>query len=293
MKLALLVLLAPAIAAADPLAFTVAGKGSQLELTFKNTSAKPVTMTTHVRAGLDHYDWLTVKLVGKTTKRTLRFIEVRTKAIPVDETIAPGKSLTRSVDLVAWSWIAGNGEPLLPESYDVEATWDTTASASGPRVKLIAKTRLAIPAPIETGCTETGKPKDKLALYTRQVGSGMVFEVGLHNTDTVARCIYGIIQTHEIQNDWLTLSFAIPGEPMPRTIKFSGDRDKSYPKTYELPPGAALWTTWDLAEWNKRQPGAKPLPSNINLWVTATWDASRERAVWNGVLTSRFGMRLP
>lgn len=293
MRLAMVCVLAvvPAIAAADPITFSVAGKGSRLELTFKNTSAKPVTMPTHVRAGLDHYDWLRVTLRSKTTTRKLQFFDVRTKAIPIEETIAPGKSLSRSVDLAMWAFIAGNGEPLAPDSYDVDATWDSTGNASGPKVKLTASTKLIVPKPIENGCKESGKPKAGIELFARQVGNTATLEVGLHNTSATSRCVYGIIQTHEIQNDWLHVSFTVPGEKAPRVIGFSGDRDKSYPKQYELPPGATLWTKWDLADWNKRMRGSKPLPKT-GLVMTVVWDATRENEVWNGKLQLDVGVNL-
>jgi len=76
-------------------------------------------------------------------------------------------------------------------------------------------------------------------------------------------------------------------------IEFNGDRDKSYPVEYELPPGATLWTRWDLAEWAKRARNAKPLPAGETLWIEATWDAARERDVWNGSAITHFTMRLP
>ncbi len=293
--LALAVFLVPAIAAADaPLALTVATHGSTLDLTFKNTSAAPVKLTTHVRAGLDHYDWLTVELAGKPGKRTLHFIESRTKAIPIDETIAAGASLTRSVDLVSWSLRGDNaGGPLEPGAYQVEVTWDMSRESSGPKQKLTASTTLALAEARETACKE--KPAigaAKLDLLARQVGATKV-QIGLHNTDSAIHCVHGIIRTHETQNDWLTVSFTAVGETTRRTIGFSGDREKSYPVTYELAPGATVWNTWDLADWNKRRPAAKPLPVKTTLWMTATWNAAGSRDVWRGIAATGFGMKLP
>ncbi len=149
---ALALVVVPGVAFADaPLALTATTHGSALDLTFKNTGKSPVTMTTHVKAGLDHYDWLTVQLAGKQGKRTLHFIETRTKAIPIDETIAPGASLTRSVDLVLWSIHSDNtGGPLEAGAYDVDVVWDATQ----PKQKLTATTKLVIPDAKETPCKE-------------------------------------------------------------------------------------------------------------------------------------------
>ncbi len=285
--LALLVWLLPSIALADPIELSIATRGSNLELTFKNIGKTPVTMTTHVRAGNDHYDWLNVELKGKTGRRTLELVESRTKAIPVDETIAAGGSLTRKVDLVWWSIRGSNtGGPIEPGTYEVLATWN------GKQHKLSAKTTWTLPAPRETGCKEAaGINTAKLELLAQQVDRTASARVGLHNTDTVVHCIHGIIRTHETQNDWLRMTFQVPGETTERAIGFSGSRDKSYPVAYELPPGATLWGTWDLADWHKRD--GKTLPAKTTLWITATWDASRTRDVWRGQATTGFGLRVP
>lgn len=286
--LGLVVFLAPAIASADaPLALTVAGRGSSLELTFKNTSSVPVTFTTHVKAGLDHHDDLTVTVTGTKVTRTMTFSERRTKAIPIDETLKPGATLTRSVDLVLWSIHGENaGGPLAAGAYDIAVVWDSKK----PKQKLTATTKLVIPDAKETGCKEKPGTPAKLALLAQQEKGTAKAAIGLHNTDTVSHCVYGIIRTHEVQNDWLTLAFEHAGAT--HAIGLSGDRDKSAPVAYELPPGATVWTTWDLAAWHKRASKLK-LPANAVVWITATWNASREREVWRGTATTGFGMRWP
>jgi len=291
--LALGVLIAPAVAFADaPLALTAKTAGSNLELTFKNTSTAPVKMTTHVRAGLDHHDWLTVELTGKQ-KRTLQFRELRTKAIPVEATLAPGGTASRSIDLALWAINGENvGGPLEPGDYTVALTWDTTQEARGPRQKLTGSTRLTIAAPKEAGCKEPAPGTAKLELLAQQVGPAAKFQIGLHNPDTTSHCVYGIIRTYETQNDWLSVSFTTPGAK-PTVIGFAGARDKSYSVAYELPPGATIWTTWDLADWHKRVRGAKALPPKTTLWLEATWNASREREVWRGTAKTGFGLKLP
>lgn len=282
MKLVLALLLAPAIASADPLTMKVASHAGQLDVTWTNTTAAPVKMMTHVRAGDLHYDYLTVKLTAGKTTRTMHFIESRTKAIPIEETIAPGKSLTRSVDLVWWSIHGENTGGPLDGSYDVEATWDTGAAA--PKVKLTASTKLVIPAAKETSCKDSGSTGIELLGHQ---GAGSKVEVGLHNTDTATHCVYGYIKTHEIQSDWLVL---VVGDKAQRRIGLSDDRDKSAPVAIELPPGATAWSTWDLADWSKRH-GAKPLAGSF--WLTATYDAGRERDVWHGKVTTGFSVKLP
>ena len=288
--LALLLLVAPAVAVAEPLTMTAATHGSFLELTFTNTSKKPLEMTTHVYAGLDHYDWLAVTLSGKT-KRTLHFTEARTKAIPKNATIAPGKSITKRVDLVLWSIHGDNGDPLAPDTYDVEATWDTTAQQAGPKLKLAAKTKLVLAAPVEKGCTERAPAKTGLVLLARQVPKTSTIEVGLHNVDTVEHCVAGHIATHELQSDWLSVT--VPEKTASRTIVFDDARDKSARVTVALAPGATVWTRWDVVAWAKRARNGGKAPSRWNTSATATYDASREPDVWRGAIKTSFGLQLP
>lgn len=287
--LALAVVLAPAIAVADaPLTFTAATHGSTLDVTFKNTSTAPVTFTTHVRAGNIHHDDLKVTLTSPTGSRSLTFWESREKSAPIDETIKPGGSLTRSVDLAAWAIRGENtGGPLAAGTYEVAVAWEMR---SGPKQKLRATTKLVLAGAKETGCTEQAGAPAALELLAHQEPNTAKVAIGLHNTDSVAHCVHGIIRTHETQNDWLSLAFEHAGKKY--AIGFTWDRDKSSPVAYQLAPGATVWTTWDLAEWHKRA-GGKPLPAKTALWITATWDAKRERGVWTGRATTDFPMRWP
>lgn len=290
--LALVTAAATSAHADAPLALSAATHGSTLDLTFTNTSTKPVTFTTHVRAGLDHHDDLTVELAGPKGRRTMTFWESRTKAIPVEETIAPGKQLTRHIDLVTWSLRGDNkGGPLEAGRYRVAVTWDMTKASSGPTQKLAATTTLVLPEATETACTEPpAVATAKLELLATQQPPGATVQVGLHNSDAVAHCVFGIVRTHETQSDWLAIS--IPTGKATLAIRLSGDRDKSYPVAYLLPPGATLWTRWDLALWAGRIRGAK-LPAKQTVWATAAWDASRETTVWRGTATTGFQLALP
>ena len=279
----LLVLLAATPAfAADPVSMTAASHASALDLTFTNATKHKLTMTTHVAAGIDHYDWLTVELTANKLRRTLMFVESRKGAAPIDEDIEAGKSITRSVDLAFWA--IRQGEPLAPGDYDVVATWDTSKEARGPRFKATAKTKVTIAAPVEKSCKD--KAQTGLELLVRD-GNGKL-EVGLHNIDATTHCVAGYIKTHEIQSDWLALD--VDGK---RTLHFDDEREKSYPVTIELAPGATAWTTWDLVDWAKRQRnGGKPI-SKGTTWATATFDASRERDTWRGKLSTRFVLVAP
>jgi hypothetical protein len=289
-------------AMAEPLDLAVATHGSTLELTFTNTSKHALTMTTHVRAGIDHYDWLTVKLTAKAhapaaaaMTRTLHFIETRTKAIRIDEDIAAGKSLAKSVDLVPWALREGNGDtPLAPGTYDVVATWDTMHETKGPKVTLVANTTLVIAAPTESLATPAcnDSATTGLELLAHQVGTTATVELGVHNNDTKPHCIEGYIKTHEIQSDQLAIEFPEhPADKTPRRIELWDARDKSYPVYLELAPGATAWSTWNLADWASRKHG-KPLP-HATVWMTARYDGAHVRDAWRGALATSFGVRLP
>jgi hypothetical protein len=237
-------------------------------------------MTTHVRAGLDHFDSLKVKLTGKTT-RTLQFHETRTKAIPIDATIAPGKSIDVHVDLALWAIRWDKGEPLAADTYAVEATWEATT----PKLKLVATTKLSVPAPKEASCKDSSTKG--IELLARQVGKTPVLEVGLYNKDTGPHCVYGIIKTHETQSDWMKVTFD------KRTLGFNDDRDKSAPQAIELLPGATYWVKWDLAEWAKRKRNGGTAPATGTVWMDVTYDATRERDVWHGAIKTALGFVFP
>jgi hypothetical protein len=268
--------------AADPVALAARTSGSSLELTFTNVSTAPVTMTTHVRAGRDHHDWLTVKLTGAAT-RTMKFWESRDKSAPIDATIAPGATVSRTIDLAAWAILAGNGGPLAPGTYDLEATWD----ARSPKMHLVATAKLVIAAPVEKRCTD--KASTGLVMLVRQAAAGGPVEIGIHNVDGATHCIAGYIKTHEIQSDWLTLDVhPTSGRGAPRKIGLNDDRNKSYPVHVELAPGATHWMTWDLAAWAlRKRNGAAALGKGMT-WVDAVYDATRETDVWRGTIKETF-----
>lgn len=283
---ACLVVSASARAGTPAYTFAVTARGSGLDLAFGNPTKQPVTLTTHVRAGIDHFDDLAVTVTAADgTKRTLTFAEARTKAIPVDETIAPGATLVEHVDLQLWAVRGGNGSaPLAPGDYAVAATW------SG----LAASTKLAIAAPVDKRCTDkwnttprraTAPPQ--LELLAHQVGTTPVIEVGVHNFDTDSHCVMAYVKTYETQSDWLTVKIGKLG------IAFDDDRDKSVPIEVELPPGATVWSRWDLAAWAARpRNGKHALPSGTQL-ATLTYDATRESEGMAIQLTTAIAVTIP
>jgi len=284
---ALLLLATASPAIASPLALTAASHGSALDLSFENHAGTKLTLETHVRAGIDHYDWLTVELTANKVHRTLHFIETRTRASPVSETIAPGGVLTKSIDLAFWAVREGNGGPLAPGTYEVDVRWDTgTHGCGGLCPTLVAKTRLTIVAPIEKPCTESPASHSGLELLVHQDGG--VLEVGVHNVDPRAHCVAGYIKTHETQSDWLTVT--LDGK---RTLHFDDSRDKSVAVHLELAPGATAWTRWDLGAWARRsRNGGAPLVPGARS-STVTYDATRETGAWNGKLVASLGIRVP
>jgi hypothetical protein len=283
-------LLVSEMAWAQPVAMTAATRGSALDLTFTNQGKQPFSMDTYVHAGLvDHYDWLTVRLTSKATQRTLHFVETRTRAAPIRETIPAGGSVTRSINLVAWAIREGNGAPLEPGSYQLEATWETDdASCKGKCPVYKATARLEIAAPAQKSCEDTSK--SGLELLARQVDGAL--EVGLHHVDKGPHCVAAWIQTHEIQSDWLSLTLD-PGTKQQRELRFDDSRDKSAPVFVELAPGSTSWTRWDLASWAQRaRNGGVPMPKGA-WWADVHYDASGEAKVWNGKLTTKVGLHWP
>jgi hypothetical protein len=280
MRALILVAAFASTAAAAPVVVSAGSHGSMLDLTFTNTTKQPVTLTTHVRAGIDHYDWLTVELTGKA-KRTLEFVEARTKAIPIDETIAPGGKLVKSVDLVFWA--IRQGDALEPGDYDVTATWNAPQTG-----KAVAKAKLTIAGPKDKPCTQGGT--GGIELLAHQVGNTNAVEFGLHNTDTRAHCVlrsvaHGMRGASE-QSKWLTVAID------KRTLRFAqyDDQLQSAPNKVELPPGATTWLRFDVAAWaGYATNGSKPLPAGT-YWATATYDATGSADSWSGKVSTNFAL---
>jgi hypothetical protein len=100
---------------ADPLVLTAALIGVTLELTLSNTGSSEIVVNSSVSAGGErHFDWFRVELevAGKT--RELRFLDDRNRSAIERKTLAPGASLTHTLDLAAWAKRPRNGAVPLP-----------------------------------------------------------------------------------------------------------------------------------------------------------------------------------
>jgi hypothetical protein len=273
-----------AAAGPSPVAMSIATHGSAIDLTFTNQTKQRLTLTTHVRATHDNFDWLTVKLTSNGTTRTLRFEEDRKKAIPVDAELDPGKSVTVSADLVTWSMYAGNGAPLRAGTYDVEATWDMSKETKGPVFSATAKTKLVVAAAKDVSACAAKQTTAGLELLVSHADKDTI-EFGVHNIDTEPHCIEAYIKTHELQSD--QLSFEVPlADKSKRVVTFTDARDKSFPIYNDLVPGATTWTTWKLPDWVARH-DKHALPKTPTI-ATAIYDATHVTGAWHGVLSTTF-----
>lgn len=272
-------------------------QGSAIDVELANPGKDPVTLTTHVKAGIDHFDALTVVLTGKGgATRRLTFSEAREKSAPIEETIAGGKSVTESVDLQFWATRAPNGgEPIAPGTYAAEVIWETGV-CHGRCEKLTAKTTVVIAEPKEEACSDPwnttprrGTAPPKVELLGRQLGKqSTVLEVGIHNADSVAHCVAAYVNAGEVQSDWMTV--VLDGK---RSLAFDDTRTKAVQVLVSLPPGATWWHQWDLAAWAKRKRnGGTALPHG-HVAVTLGYDATKERDALSWQTTSVIGVELP
>jgi hypothetical protein len=128
-----------------------------------------------------------------------------------------------------------------------------------------------------------------LSLLARQATTGRAtVDVGLHNAGDVAVCVFTHVETHEIQNDWLTIQYADGAKyhHASRVIRFDDARDKSAAVSALLGPGQTLWQSVDADQWALRsRNGKEPLPAG-SLYAQAAWDSTKETRVWAGALLS-------
>ena len=153
-----------------------------------------------------------------------------------------------------------------------------------------------VDAPMTTPCATVGYVAPTGARPAlRHRTRGNVLEIGLHNEGTAPVCMYTHIATHELQHDWLKVTYA-DGERhhyAPRQLEFYDDRDQSAPVSREIGPGETVWIGLDLAAWALRKVnGGEPLTRG-SLYVTAIYDTSSEDRVWRGRLERVFGMNVP
>lgn len=107
--------------------------GAVLEVTWTNTTSAALKVATHVFAGEKHFDWLTVNLTGPgSTARKLQFVDDRDESGAVVVDVAPGASVTESIDLARWAARAANGsKPLAAGTYRAQVVYDSHGQTRG------------------------------------------------------------------------------------------------------------------------------------------------------------------
>ncbi|BFU44094.1 hypothetical protein [Krasilnikovia sp. MM14-A1004] len=107
-----------------------AADGDTVTFTLQNAGRAELTVLSHVDVGEIHLDWYAVQLDGD---RTLRFLADRDESAVERARLAPGQSLTHTVDLRRWAGRPVNGGAPLPTGplalrcrYDVDAATAAT-----------------------------------------------------------------------------------------------------------------------------------------------------------------------
>lgn len=287
--------------ATSPIQLTAAASHGVLTLTLTNTTSAPVTIASHVIGGrLANYDWLSVELDGGAAgTRELHFMSARDESGTITADVAAGAAHTAEIDLVQWAVEAGNGGPLVPGTYAVRATWDTSAQTQGVTVVATATTTLVVEPPGPENCAKDGYQAPAgavLMLLGHQADTGRAtVDLGLYNVGPVAVCVDSYIHTHELQYDWFTVMYADGGKyhHASRVIHLDDAREKSYPVSVLLGPGQTIWHSIDVDAWAKRdRNGKEPLPAG-SLYTQIGYDSTHETDVWAGTLLSQsFGVNV-
>jgi hypothetical protein len=121
--------------------------GAMLEVAWTNTTQAALKIATHVFAGEKHFDWLTVNLTDAGGGvRKLQFLDDRDEAGAVVVDVAPGASVTESVDLARWAARAANGsKPLAAGTYRAQVIYDSHGQTRGWVGRIDAATTVTIP----------------------------------------------------------------------------------------------------------------------------------------------------
>jgi hypothetical protein len=97
------------------LTLAAAVSGTTLDVTLTNNGSTEVVVNSSVLAGAErHYDWFWVELEVAAVTRELRFQDDRNRSAIERKTLAPGASLTHTLDLAAWARRARNSAKPLP-----------------------------------------------------------------------------------------------------------------------------------------------------------------------------------
>jgi hypothetical protein len=129
------------------IAFLVSEEKGVLTLTWHNLSNQHVPIATHVFAGENHFDWITVKLINQSGEtRVLRFFENRDESAVIIADLAPGMMVHETLDLNLWAVRAINGKlPLASGIYQAEVLYNTQHAKRYWSGQLKASLQITIP----------------------------------------------------------------------------------------------------------------------------------------------------
>jgi hypothetical protein len=125
------------VSASDPINVTVI---------LKNVSDAPIAVLSHIATHETHLDWYRFQLAylapdgkgrcdpkhARHATRDIAIADARDKSIPIVQTLAPGASVTHTVDLQAWANRRINGATRIPPgAYQVSVAYKVTAKDGG------------------------------------------------------------------------------------------------------------------------------------------------------------------
>ena len=146
---------AEAVSAEEPLLATV---------TLTNIAHEPLLVLSHIKTHETHLDWYHFRLAhfepdkqgrcdaahARRVERKLDLWDDRDKSVPVRRTLAPGESITHTVDLQAWAKRRTNGaKPIAPGPYTVYVNYAVRAEEETPRYKVWTGTLEAHGVPVQ------------------------------------------------------------------------------------------------------------------------------------------------
>lgn len=125
----------------------LAAHGTQLDVTWTNEGTTPVCVLTHVATNGEHFDWITIVIGGGPGPiRNLTFVDDREHAARVSYELAPGATLTRTIDLDAWARRRVNGGRALAHGgYTVDVLYDSSRETGAWAGTLRASVTVRVP----------------------------------------------------------------------------------------------------------------------------------------------------
>jgi hypothetical protein len=130
-----------------PVQLAASANGAVLEVKWTNKSGAAIHLATHVFAGEKHFDWLEVRLTDAAgAVRKLQFIDDRDESGVVVVALAPGASVSESIDLAAWAARTTNGAaPLARGTYHALVIYDSSGQSRAWAGRLEATTIVTAP----------------------------------------------------------------------------------------------------------------------------------------------------